>query len=150
MAAGGVFIASAYQLLRRGCTYDQLVTAVSTCVLPAGVNLIHIAEGSVILKVQAEDILALDTLWSSYTDGTLRKSLQALFITDEMRELADGEQLEVSVTIEQEEYEKARKELINEAEGELISYMFFLCSVNMRVDANPPITFLKYKVVLII
>ena len=60
-------------------------------------------------------------MWSSYTDGTLRKSLQALFITDEMRELADGEQLEVSVTIEQEEYEKARKELINEAEGELIS-----------------------------
>ena len=58
-----------------------------------------------------------------------------------MRELADGEQLEVSVTIEQEEYEKARKELINEAEGELISYMFFLCSFNMRVDANPPITF---------
>ena len=121
MAAGGAFIASAYQLLRHGCTYDQLVTAVSTCVLPAGVQLIHIAEGSVILKVQAEDISALDTLWSSYTDGTLRTSLQALFITDEMRELADGEQLEVSVTIEQEEYEKARKELINEAEGELIS-----------------------------
>lgn len=125
MAAGGAFIASAYQLLRRGCTYDQLVTAVSTCVLPAGVQLIQIAEGSVILKVQAENILALDTLWSSCTDGTLRKSLQALFITDEMRELADGEQLEVSVTIEQEEYEKARKELINEAEGELISLIFF-------------------------
>ena len=100
MAAGGVFIASAYQLLRRGCTYDQLVTAVNTCVLPAGVKLIHIAEGSVTLKVQAEDISALDTLWSSYTDGTLRKSLQALFITDEMRELSDGEQLEVSVTID--------------------------------------------------
>ena len=63
-----------------------------------------------------------------------------------MRELADGEQLEVSVTIEQEEYEKARNELINEAEGELISLMFFLCNFNMRVDANPPIT----KVVLII
>ena len=121
VAAGGVFIASAYQLLRRGCTYDQLVTAVNTCVLPAGVKLIHIAEGSVILKVQAEDISALDTLWSSYTDGTLRKSLQALFITDEMRELSDGEQLEVSVTIDQNEYDKARKELINEAEGELIS-----------------------------
>ena len=117
----GAFIASAYQLLRRGCTYDQLVTAVNTCVLPAGVKLIHIAEGSVILKVQAEDISALDTLWSSYTDGTLRKSLQALFITDEMRELSDGEQLEVSVTIDQNEYDKARKELINEAEGELIS-----------------------------
>ena len=117
----GFIYSFCYQLLRRGCTYDQLVTAVNTCVLPAGVKLIHIAEGSVILKVQAEDISALDTLWSSYTDGTLRKSLQALFITDEMRELSDGEQLEVSVTIDQNEYDKARKELINEAEGELIS-----------------------------
>ena len=124
MAAGGVFIASAYQLLRRGCTYDQLVTAVSTCDLPAGVQLIHIAEGSVILKVQAEDISALDTLWSSYTDGTLRTSLQALFITNEMRGLADGEQLEVSVTIEQKEYETARRELINEEEGEFIKCFF--------------------------
>ena len=124
VAAGGVFIASAYQLLRRGCTYDQLVTAVNTCVLPAGVKLIHIAEGSVVLKVQAEDISALDTLWSSYTDGTLRTSLQALFITNEMRELADGEQLEVSVTIQQKEYETARKELINEEEGEFIKCFF--------------------------
>ena len=51
VAAGTVFIASAYQLLRRGSTYDQFVTAVNTCVLPAGVKLIQIAKGSVILKV---------------------------------------------------------------------------------------------------
>ena len=62
VAAGTVFIASAYQLLRRGSTYDQFVTAVNTCVLPAGVKLIQIAKGSVILKVQAEDISALDIL----------------------------------------------------------------------------------------
>ena len=33
VAAGGVVVASACQLLRRGCTYEQLVTAVNTCVL---------------------------------------------------------------------------------------------------------------------
>ena len=76
VAAGAVFIGSAYQLLRRGSTYDQFITAVNTCVLPAGVKLIQIAEGSVILKVQAEDISALDTLWGSYSDGTLGESLQ--------------------------------------------------------------------------
>ena len=33
VAAGGVVVASACQLLRRGYTYEQLVTAVNICVL---------------------------------------------------------------------------------------------------------------------
>ena len=119
VAAGSAIIASAYQLLRRGCTYDQLVTAVSTCVLPAGVTLKQIAEGCVILKVQAQNVSALDTLWSLYKDGRLKESLQALLVTDKMRaELAGGGHLEVIVTIEEQEYEKARKELLIEAEGD--------------------------------
>ena len=75
MAAGIAITPSAYQLLRHGSTYDQLVTAVNTCVLLAGVKLMQIAEGSVILKVQAENISALDSLWSLYIDGKLRKSV---------------------------------------------------------------------------
>ena len=43
--------------------------------------------------------------------GTLRASLQALFVTDEVRKLAGREQVEVDVTIHEEEYEKARNEL---------------------------------------
>ena len=39
VAAGGIVIASAFQLLRRGSTYDQLVDAITTCVLPAGAKL---------------------------------------------------------------------------------------------------------------
>lgn len=114
MAAGGVVVASAFQLLSRGCTYEQLVTVVNTCVLPAGARLLQIAEGSVILKVQTESISALDTLWSLYTDGTLRESLQAFLVTDEIKELACGEQVEVIVTIDEQEYDKAREELISD------------------------------------
>ena len=116
VAAGAVFIGSAYQLLRRGSTYDQFVTAVNTCVLPAGVKLIQIAEGSVILKVQAEDISALDTLWGSYSDGTLGESLQDIFVTSVF-----GKQVEVIVTIDQQEYENARKELIGKVQGKFIT-----------------------------
>ena len=118
--AGGVAItASVYRLLSRDSTYDQLVTAVTNFVLPAGIKLMQIAEGSVILKVQAENISALDTLWSLYGEGTLKESLQALLVTDKMRaELAGGGHLEVIVTIEEQEYEKARKELLIEAEGD--------------------------------
>lgn len=119
MAGGVAITASVYRLLSRDSTYDQLVTAVTNIVLPAGIKLMQIAEGSVILKVQAENISALDTLWSLYREGTLKESLQALLVTDKMRaELAGGGHLEVIVTIEEQEYEKARKELLIEAEGD--------------------------------
>ena len=122
-------IVSAYQLLRRGCTYDQLVTAVNTCVLPAGVKLIQIAEGSVILKVQAGSLSSLNTLWRLYTEGKLKESLQTLFVSDEMKELAGGEQVEVTVTIDQQEYEKTMEELISKELGDFI----FILSVSMFV-----------------
>ena len=75
VVGGGIVVASAYELLRRGSTYDQLITAVNTCVLPAGAKLIQITEGSVYLKVQAENVSALNTLWSLYKDGTLKARL---------------------------------------------------------------------------
>ena len=118
VAAGGLVLTSAYQLLRRGCTYEQLLTAVNTCVLPAGARLLQITEGCVFLKVQAESRTALDHLWRLYKNETLKKRLQALFVTDEMRDLAGGEQVEVTVTIDEDEYEKSRNELATvEAQG---------------------------------
>lgn len=129
VAAGGMVIVSAYELLRRGCTYDQLVTAVNTCVLPAGVKLIQIAEGSVILKVQAGSLSSLNTLCRLYTEGKLKESLQTLFVSDEMKELAGGEQVEVTVTIDQQEYEKTMEELISKELGDFI----FILSVSMFV-----------------
>ena len=115
--AGGIVIASAFELLRRGSTYEQLVTAINDCLLPAGATLIQIAEGSVNLKVQAENRLALDSLWRMYKNGTLKARLEALFVTDEMREVAGGEGVEVIVTIDEQEYEKARDELTTQARG---------------------------------
>ena len=46
--------------------------------------------------------------------------MQTFFVNDEMREFAGEEQVEVIVTIDEEEYEKARTELIkmNEAKGD--------------------------------
>ena len=117
-AAGGFTIASSLELLIRDSTYDQLITAVNTCVLPSGASLIQITEGCVCLKVQVESLSALENLWSMYTDGTLKARLQTLFVTDEMREIVGGEQVEVIVTIDQLECEKARTELIREAQGE--------------------------------
>lgn len=115
--AGGFTIASSLELLIRDSTYGELITAVNTCVLPSGASLIRITEGCVCLKVLVKSRSALENLWSMYTDGTLKACLQTLLVTDEMREIAGGEQVEVIVTIDELEYEKARTELISEVQG---------------------------------
>ena len=45
VTAGGFTIASSLDLLIRNSTFEKLITAVNTCVLPAGANLIQITEG---------------------------------------------------------------------------------------------------------
>ena len=121
MVAGGITVASTLEVLSRGSTFDQLVSAVNNCVLPAGTSLIQITEGCVCLTVQAENLSSLETLWSLYKDGTLKARLQDFFVTEEVREeLAGGQELEVIVTIEEGEYQKAHHELFSQIEGSLL------------------------------
>ena len=47
-------------------------------------------------------------------------------VTDEIKELVGGEQVEVIVTIDEQEYDKAREELISEAQGDF----FFRLNIN--------------------
>ena len=111
-------IASSFDLLIRNSSYDQLITAINTCVLPAGANLIQMTEGCVCLKVQVESLAALETLWRLYNDGTLKATLQALLVTEEMIiEFASGEHVEAVVTINEQEYEKVRNKLANQTQG---------------------------------
>ena len=120
--AGGISVASVLEVLKRESTFDKLVSAVNEYLLPAGTSLIQITESCVCLTVQAENLSSLETLWSLYKDGTLKARLQDFFVTEEVRqELAGGEELEVIVTIEEEEYQKAHHELSSEIEGSLFS-----------------------------
>ena len=121
VVAGGITVASTLEVLSRGSTFDQLVSAVNKCVLPAGTSLIQITEGCICLTVQAENLSSLQTLWSLYKDGTLKARLQDFFVTEEVRkELAGGDELEVTVTIEEGEYQKAHHELSCQIEGSLL------------------------------
>ena len=104
------------EVLSRWSSFDQLVAAVQTCVLPAGTSLVQITDGCVCLTVQAESLSALKTLWKLYQDRTLQKRLYDFFVT-EVRELAEGEDVEVNVTIDEGEYQKACIELIPGIQG---------------------------------
>ena len=110
--AGGLVIVSATEVLSGWSSYDQLVAAVQSCVLPAGTSLVQITDGCVCLTVQAESLSALTNLWKLYQDETLQKRLYYFFVTDKMRKLADGKDVEVNVTIDEDEYQKACIELI--------------------------------------
>ena len=114
--AGGLVIVSATEVLSGWSSYDQLVAAVQSCVLPAGTSLVQITDGCVRLTVQAESLSALTNLWKLYQDGTLQKRLYDFFVT-EVRELAEGEDVEVNVTIDEGEYQKACIELIPGVQG---------------------------------
>ena len=121
--AGGLVIISATEVLSGWSSYDQLVAAVQSCVLPAGTSLVQITDGCVCLTVQAESLSALTNLWKLYQDGTLQKRLQDIFVTDKMRKLADGKDVEVNVTIDEDEYQKACIELIQGTQGALHRYV---------------------------
>ena len=126
LLAGGLVIASASEVLSGWSSYEQLVAAVQSCVLPAGTSLVQITDGCVCLTVQAESLSALTNLWKLYQDGTLQKRLFDIFVTDEIRKLAEGEDVEVNVTIEEEEYQKACLELMNGAQGIVCCTIGFL------------------------
>ena len=119
VVAGGLAAVSAMEVLSRWSSFDQLVAAVQTCVLPAGTRLVQITDGCVCLTVQAESLSAIKHLWNLYQDGTLQKNLHDFFVTDELRKLADGEDMEVNVTIDEDEYQKACIELIQGTQGDL-------------------------------
>ena len=135
VVAGGLTVVSAMEVLSRWSSFDQLVAAVQTCVLPAGTRLVQITDGCVCLTVQAESLSALIILWKMYQDGTLQKHLHDFFVTDEVRELANGEDVEVNVTIDEGEYQKACLELMNGAQG-IVCAQLVSCSCRLLFSVS--------------
>ena len=125
---------SLVEIMSRWRPFRRLVLAVNARVLPAGTSLVNLTDGCVCLTVQAETLSALTTLWNLYQDGTLERRLYNFFVTDEVKERAGGETVEVSVTIEEEEYDKACRELINEARGNLILYPRIIYKISKNVS----------------
>ena len=80
----------------------------------------NLSDGCVCLTVQAETLSALTTLWNLYQDGTLERRLHNFFVTDEVKERTGEETVKVNVSIDEEEYDKARLELMNKAQGKSI------------------------------
>ena len=76
-------------------------------VLDSVSKLTEIGDGSVRFTVESENLIALEKLWEMYKDGTLQSRLQEFLVTDEIKQLANGEDIEVTVFIDEHEYNEA-------------------------------------------
>ena len=86
-------------------------------VLPADTELADMGGGCVCFTVQANSLKGLTTLWKMYQDGTLRARLYDFLVT-EVKHFAEAEEnVELTVTIEEEDYKRAFIYLNNEAKG---------------------------------
>lgn len=97
---------------------SQFIRSFNERVLPADTELVNVGEGCVYFTVRANSIKGLTTLWNMYQDGTLTARLHDFLVTDEVKHLVDAEgNVELTVTIEKEEYDIACIDLNNEAKG---------------------------------
>ena len=98
-------------ILRRCSTLDDYVIAFGVAVLPTAVILRSVSEGSVCFMVQAETSLALEELYERYRTGRLQRDLQEFLVTDDIRQLADGEEVVLSVYINEKELREVLDDL---------------------------------------
>ena len=110
--AGGLLVVTSGMALRSCCSLDEFVEVFNKVVLVSYSKLVEISEGSLCFTVQAGTSSALKGLWDMYKGGTLQHRLQEFLVTDEIKQLASGEDIEVTVYIDEQEYKAAYLDLM--------------------------------------
>ncbi|XP_031555469.1 uncharacterized protein LOC116292323 isoform X1 [Actinia tenebrosa] len=96
---------------------ESLINMISDA-LPVGLVVKSIVAGSIVLQLTSTSDEALNDLLTRYQSGQLREDLAKIFMTEEIKALFDGQDVEFSVEICEEEIENARRVLISAAEAE--------------------------------
>ena len=123
---GGAFLVVGVGVAINKCsTLDEFVEIFNKVVLPAYTKLVEISEGSLCFTVRAETPAALKELWDIYKDGTLQRRLQKFLVTDDIKQLTDAEDIEVAISIDEQEYMTSFNFLQNQG---MVKY------VQMRVE----------------
>ena len=119
---GGVVVAVGagvvlYKYSRGDSDIQQFANLFNEAILPAATNLCAIGNGSLCFTVQAENRSGLQLLWEQYQSGTLQKNLQEFLVKEEIKQLADGENVIVTVYIDEQEFQDACLDLMIKNEG---------------------------------
>ena len=79
-----------------------------------------ICEGSILCVLQANDLQGLHTLWQNYKSGTLKKALEEVLITEDLRSLAKDHEIIMDVVLDEGMYRDVCLELmLNKEKGKL-------------------------------
>jgi len=114
---GGVVVAVGagvvlYKYSRGDTDIQQFTAAFNEAILPAATNLCAISNSSLCFTVQADSREALRALWDEYLDSSLQSRLQEFLVTEEIIQLADGEEVILTVYIDEEEFNNASLDLM--------------------------------------
>ena len=119
MAVGaGIFL---YKYSRGDLDIQQFTTAFDKVVLPAATKLCAITDGSLCFTVQGESREAVMALREQYLDGSLQKRLQQFLVNEEIKQLADGEEVILTVDIDEQEFNDAMLDLMMENRSKYMS-----------------------------
>ena len=132
-----------YKYSRGDNDIQQFANLFNEAILPAANSLRAIGNGSLCFTVQAEDRAALQLLWEQYQDNTLQAKLQDFLVTEEIKQLADGEDVIVTVHIDEQEYQDACLDFVMEVQGKYFNIGIAvslvsqtgICSVQRRYES---------------
>ena len=119
-AAGVLLVVNSAMALRKCKSLKDFQETFEKVILPSSNKLIESSNGSVRFTVESENLIALKELWEIYKDGTLQSRLQEFLVTNEIKELANGEDIEVTVFIDEHEYNEAYFNLFLLHQGMLV------------------------------
>ena len=124
--AGGLLVVTSGMALRSCSSLDEFVEVFNKVVLVSYGKLVEITEGSLCFTVQAETSSALKELWDMYKSGTLQSRLLEFLVTDKIKQLANGVDVEVTVFIDEQEYKSAYLDLMLQKEGKKLTNINFV------------------------
>ena len=110
--AGGIILVGSGLALRSCSSFEEYSDVFSKVVLPAFTKLVELSESSLCFTVLAKTASALKELWDIYNNQTLKNRLQNFLLTEEIKQLASGEEMEVTVYIDEKEYRDAYLDLM--------------------------------------
>ena len=110
--AGGIILVGSGLALRSCSSFEEYSDAFNKVVLPAFTKLVELSESSLCFTVLAKTPSALKELWDIYNNKTLKNRLQNFLVTEEIKQLTSGEEMEVTVYIDEKEYREAYLDLM--------------------------------------
>ena len=110
--AGGIVLVGSGLALRSCSSFEEYSDAFNKVVLPAFTKLVELSESSLCFTVLAETPSALKELWNIYNNEKLKNRLQSFLVTEEIKQLVKGEEMEVTVYSDKKEYRAADLDLM--------------------------------------